>query len=511
MKTTRNCLHIRFFMTKKLPLLAYTKLKKLNHTSCRRNSKSYFLQVTYCDIPMAVHTPCILYVHSSEIKWTLYFIKCKNFTEHSDEEEKVIPIRVYKFEQKKPYLGGFRNKINGVVYHHASAQTVKVRRLRWQDQNEKSHRTTQTAEYKTRSTQSNRESGTQMSRPDLYLDGKNDKLVSVAGRSYSLGVILIRGMIAYVPDVFVLCTVHIRFVMDFVHISLCTYFSVQLRPKPYFTAAELAELKERMVLQLQCAWRCYVSRVRTQKKRDQLEERQRLIDEANQKKKQEEAELKQRNFERRKHPRTIEDFEILYNELESWRYNENKRIKGLRLPKEEEQKLLQQLLAKETKLLQTIDRLKIIAAKENKKLKVQKKLNLMSMPKKWELRTTDVAEVHTPFTTRSKELMDLYNGLISRNLSVDGRLDMLLHVKWTVKEFDCSLTRDLVDLIDRETDLLNRGRSGKSLEGLRKRIATLFLQFIETPSFNPEATRFQRVETNEPEKQPLDTRTRKFW
>merc|ERR1712010_135168 len=128
-----------------------------------------------------------------------------------------------------------------------------------------------------------------------------------------------------------------------------------------------------------------------------------------------------------------------------------------------------ELLAKETKLLQTIDRLKTMAAKENKKLKVQKMLQLMSEPKKWELRTTDVAEVHTPFTTRSKELMDLYNGLLSR------------------------------------------GRSGKSLEGLRKRIATLFLQFIETPSFNPEATRFQRVETNEPEKQPLDTRTRKFW
>jgi hypothetical protein len=241
-----------------------------------------------------------------------------------------------------------------------------------------------------------------MSRPDLYLDGKNDKV---------------------------------------------------LRPKTYFTAAELAELKERMVLQLQCAWRCYVARVRTQKKRDQLEERQRLIDEANQKKKQEAAELKQRNFERRKHPRTVEDFEILYNELESWRYNENKRIKGLGLPKVEEQKELQELLAKETKLLQTIDRLKTIASKENKKLKVQKMLKLMSEPKKWELRTTDVAEVHTPFTTRSKELMELYNGLISRGQTVDSRLEMLLHVKWTVKEFDCTLTRDLVDLIDRESSI----------------------------------------------------------
>jgi hypothetical protein len=92
--------------------------------------------------------------------------------ENPNEQDKIVPIRVYKPSQKKPYLGGYRSKINGVVYHHASAQTVKVRRLRWQDQNEKAHRTTQTAEYKTRSTQSNRESGTQMSRPDLYLDGK---------------------------------------------------------------------------------------------------------------------------------------------------------------------------------------------------------------------------------------------------------------------------------------------------------------------------------------------------
>jgi hypothetical protein len=31
------------------------------------------------------------------------------------------------------------------------------------------------------------------------------------------------------------------------------------------------------------------------------------------------------------------------------------------------------------------------------------------------------------------------------------------------------------------------------LEGLRKRISSLFLNFIETPEFNPEAARFQIV------------------
>lgn len=76
---------------------------------------------------------------------------------------------------------------------------------------------------------------------------------------------------------------------------------------------------------------------------------------------------------------------------------------------------------------------------------------------------------------------------------MDERLDVLLHVKWTVKEFDCDLTREIVDLIDREADLLNRGRNAKVLEGLRKRISSLFLSFIETPEFNPEAARFQIV------------------
>jgi hypothetical protein len=38
-----------------------------------------------------------------------------------------------------------------------------------------------------------------------------------------------------------------------------------------------------------------------------------------------------------------------------------------------------------------------------------------------------------------------------------------------------------------------RGRESKTLQGLRKRISSLFLAFIETPEFNPESSRFQIV------------------
>ena len=50
-----------------------------------------------------------------------------------------------------------------------------------------------------------------------------------------------------------------------------------------------------------------------------------------------------------------------------------------------------------------------------------------------------------------------------------------------------------MDLCDREAEMLNRGRSIETLSGLRQRLANLFLQFIETPDFNPEATRFLKV------------------
>merc|ERR1712039_861431 len=151
------------------------------------------------------------------------------------------------------------------------------------------------------------------------------------------------------------------------------------------------------------------------------------------------------------------------------------------------------LLHKETKLLQTIDKLKIQANLQNRDAKIKKTLESMSKPKVWAQADGETTTVHTPFTTRAKELMDLYSGLRLPLLTVDERLDVLLHVKWTVKEFDCYLTREIVDLIDREADMLNRGRPEKSFAGLRRRLANLFLQFIETPEFNPEAMKFQKV------------------
>jgi len=357
------------------------------------------------------------------------------------QQPRNIKVQIVRDLRKKNYLGGFRNRKTNLIYHHGSTQTIPERRD-YGDVSNKNHRETQTYTTKTRSQQTTRENGTQMSRPDLYMDDSADR--SVAARKY-------------------------------------------------FNSSMLAELRLRKTVVIQCYWRGYVARKRAWNLRERLFVKQEEAQEAEQSRRIEAEARHKQEIERRMHPRTFDDFEILYNELENWRQHETQRINNAGMEERERLAALAQLLHKETKLLQTIDRLKLSANKENREERIKSVLELMAAPKKWQMSDGEVAEVHTPFTTRAKELLELHRGLDLPKLTIDERLDVLLHVKWTVKEFDCNLTREVVDLIDREADLLNRGRSEDSLGGLRKRITNLFLQFIETPEFNPESARFQKV------------------
>lgn len=77
---------------------------------------------------------------------------------------------------------------------------------------------------------------------------------------------------------------------------------------------------------------------------------------------------------------TKEDFDILYQELELWRTNETSKIKNnTDLSEKQRKEAMKQLLDKEIELLQTIDRLKIQANKENREEKIQAFLKSMAV------------------------------------------------------------------------------------------------------------------------------------
>merc|ERR1711988_383697 len=117
-------------------------------------------------------------------------------------------------------------------------------------------------------------------------------------------------------------------------------------------------------------------------------------EEAEKKRAEEAAERHKREVQRRMHPRTASDFEVLYNELEAWRKHETERINSAGYEDRERLAALAQLLHKETKLLQTIDRLKLSASNENREERIQKTLALMAAPKKWQMSDGETAEVH---------------------------------------------------------------------------------------------------------------------
>ena len=105
----------------------------------------------------------------------------------------------------------------------------------------------------------------------------------------------------------------------------------------------------------------------------------------------------------------------------------------------------------------------------------------------------------TPYTLRATHLKDLYETITMKTLAKDERLDILLTLKATVrvregntkdtfylhsltplslfilyffssfspyKEHDCKLTREVVELVDREADLLVRDTKPSALMGM---------------------------------------------
>lgn len=352
-----------------------------------------------------------------------------------------FPVLVEKSTGTRRYLGGFRNKKTGQLYHHSATQTPTENKRQLKNVSKLRTRETQTYEERTLSIQPYRECGTQMERVDLALGDSRD---------------------------------------------------VFKTPRTYLTAEQLYKLKVAKAIFLQRCWRGHMARCRANRIRrsniefhlNQVRERDELLREM--------KAIKEADMNRRLHPQSNQDFSILYSELDSWRKAEMTRIKAATSVGEERNASMSALLAEETKALQNIQKLKIVASRNIHASKTEQMLQQMAKPHKWQLSGGDMAHVQTPATRRAKELLDLYDALTKTITpgNTDARLDVLLHVKWTVLEFTTPLAKDIADLADREGDLLSRGRPLKSLERLRTRLANLFLEFLETPMYNPRATQF---------------------
>ncbi|XP_046278417.1 IQ and ubiquitin-like domain-containing protein isoform X2 [Marmota monax] len=350
----------------------------------------------------------------------------------------VVTVEIIKSDFHKPFLGGFKHKITGIEYHNAGTQTVP-KYIRGKKQ--AFSRDTQTVSQRKKLQQTTNTTSTQMSKIGVYVSNITDKL---------------------------------------------------LKPGDYFSAAKYHARRFNAAIVIQTRYRQWHAKVFVRELKEQKKLRLEWEAQEELRKIKEKEEWTQLDYHRRHNPKTNEDFELLYNALNFWHQEELSRINQC-LTGAERKAALCELLEKETQIIASIGRHRSIAYLEREESEKQVFLNKCSAPKIWRRSDGKTVEMDTQFTIRARELQNIYKCITLRNLSQDERVDILLTLKHTVKEHECKLTQEILELIDREVDLMMRGVKPYNLEGLRKRIATLFFQYIKTPLFNPEVARYLKV------------------
>ena len=403
------------------------------------------------DPPVALSAPPLPSVSPPPIpSEVLLHVSVRSATSPTPTLLPVLLTRPY-LAQRRAYLGGYRHHVSGRVKLHAETQTE---RRKTRGQADKSERSTQTVLTFERSAQSGREVGTQMDKKGEWLGDDHDGSV------------------------------------------------VEICPRDAVPSEVLEAQREANAKRIQCWLRvCFSRRRMLQLKADKDAQLSRQHDEEktnSQRKEDEQA----KQIHRRMHPRTKADFDLLYQELQAWREHESNRITALSDTPEEREKALSILLSKEVKLLQTIDRLRIVAAKQTKAQRTNTRLSQMQSPLEWKTSAGTRVEIISPHTVRAMELVSLYHALAlpvvidgAKTGCVDwvGRVDILLNVKYVVQECAGPLADEMVTLIEREQEWMKRRqgtatwKSAEAMDGLRQRLCGLFLEFVQTPQYNPQA------------------------
>ncbi|NXG14399.1 IQUB protein, partial [Grallaria varia] len=350
-----------------------------------------------------------------------------------------VVVKIERPTFKKPFLGGFRNMRTGVEFHNAGSQTRGIKRP---DKGiELFCRETQTVWEKNKPQQTRNTTSTQMTKIGLYVSNMTDKLIS---------------------------------------------------PGKYFTAEEYHRRRLEAVIVLQKYFRRWHAINVVQHLREQ--KRLRLAWEAQEelRKKREKEEKLLREHERKLNPKTREDFELLYHDLELWVQEETERINRT-FTGAERKAALCGLLDQEIQCIACFEKRKLYANEENQQKAILHLLDKCAQPRRWKAYDGKITEMDTRDTLRARDLLEIYRSISMKDIPKDERADVLLTLRCTVKEHECKLTHEIVELIDREVDLMTRDVKECNLEGLRKRICTLFLQYIKIPKFNPEIAGLLKV------------------
>ncbi|KAH3767543.1 flagellar associated protein [Pelomyxa schiedti] len=259
-------------------------------------------------------------------------------------------------------------------------------------------------------------------------------------------------------------------------------------PRPYMTTEELDRKQNEAATTIQGAARIFLARKKLKQLRNEklrLQEYMATMPE----KESVTSEISLTNLlDCRRSPETLADFASMVKKVEEWKFREVEKINTASLSDMERRKALSALFREYTKYLQTIERMKHDCSPQLQYNKVQKMLSKMAAPKVITASDGKRILVETPEIKHAQHLWQLYNQLIQPDIIAEARTEILNSVAEIVTQFPAPpTTQEIIALVDREAVLTSRGVNVKNMEGLRKRLAHMFLRYIQTPEVNPQA------------------------
>ncbi|XP_054289747.1 IQ and ubiquitin-like domain-containing protein, partial [Macrosteles quadrilineatus] len=345
-------------------------------------------------------------------------------------------------------LGGYRNKLTKLEYHHAFSQTAPRERKVF-DYPEPGvgvpllfHRDTQTPfPLKESKINTSSEKSTQVYKSDRIIPKIADKVISA---------------------------------------------------KPYQSYAEWLVVNnvEEKVMKIQRAVRHWLHRCRVNKlfalQRYLLEDVKRQRIEMLKEQAEKEEKILTDPF-----PSKRDDFYMMYLMVGKWWQKEWQRICDMKTeaPKKAE---FVALLEKEIKLLSAIEKHRIEVKREALKRQQLRFLEMSSRPLTFRNANGQLTTIDDPATQRAREFKEVYTDLVRTDVTPKDRIDFLITLKQLMSNYSAyEYTKDIIKLIDREINLLAIGTKDADLSMLRKRIEQLYMDFLHHPQFNPKVASYR--------------------
>ncbi|XP_011872468.1 PREDICTED: IQ and ubiquitin-like domain-containing protein [Vollenhovia emeryi] len=175
--------------------------------------------------------------------------------------------------------------------------------------------------------------------------------------------------------------------------------------------------------------------------------------------------------------RTSSDFESLHNLLDRWRILETERA-SLTLLGSSRVATCGLILSKEVELLRAIDSMKTAVRLKYREQKRHRFLDELSRPIAWQDSRGRPILVDTLRVQRARQHRNVYASLSNENLSIPERVDLLHDLKHIADMHTCSQSNELVYLVDQELDLLMRRVDTSRLNWLRNRLKLSFLRLV---------------------------------